>query len=217
MSNRCTSRANVVSISKSPDQSFLTDFGSPPIPIIALWTTKGDFRDISLFAKDKTKKREHLATLSMCRLGNTRPLPGHISIGSINTRKNLHPGVSPPTTESNKGGSVPVIWQNQARRLPEVHPDYNATASGRGSNGKIAKDQRTVKIVTCPDLSLCKSYSTVALASPFSGSSTNNKSWVDDGLDHSNALQPSRLMVWHEATWNDLPRIFHPSPVRLDA
>ncbi|GFV44185.1 hypothetical protein TNCV_1825521 [Trichonephila clavipes] len=31
----------------------------------------------------------------------------------------LRPGVPSPTTESNKGGSVLVIWQNQARRLPE--------------------------------------------------------------------------------------------------
>ncbi|GFV29831.1 hypothetical protein TNCV_2082961 [Trichonephila clavipes] len=38
----------------------------------------------------------------MFRLGNTRPLPGHSSIGSISTRKNLHPGVTPPTTKSNK-------------------------------------------------------------------------------------------------------------------
>ncbi|GFW49677.1 hypothetical protein TNCV_357801 [Trichonephila clavipes] len=30
---------------------FLIDFGSPPIPIIALWTTKGDFRAISLFER----------------------------------------------------------------------------------------------------------------------------------------------------------------------
>ncbi|GFV44731.1 hypothetical protein TNCV_3741 [Trichonephila clavipes] len=71
----------------------------------------------------------------MLRLGKTRPLPGHRSFESINTRKKLHPGVPPPTTESNKGGSVPVIWQNQARCLPEVHPEHSATASGRGSNG----------------------------------------------------------------------------------
>ncbi|GFV38950.1 hypothetical protein TNCV_965161 [Trichonephila clavipes] len=57
--------------------------------------------------------------------------------GSISMRKKLHPGVPPPTTESNKGGSVPVIWQNQARRLPGVHPEYSTTASGRGSNGKM--------------------------------------------------------------------------------
>ncbi|GFV69727.1 hypothetical protein TNCV_1348801 [Trichonephila clavipes] len=72
----------------------------------------------------------------MCRLGNTRPLPGHSSIGSINTRETFHPGVPPPTTESNKGGSVSVIWQNQVRRLPEVHPEHIATASGRGSNAQ---------------------------------------------------------------------------------
>ncbi|GFT30257.1 hypothetical protein TNCV_3467101 [Trichonephila clavipes] len=29
----------------------------------------------------------------------------------------LHPGVPPPTTESNKGGSVPVIWQNPSSAL----------------------------------------------------------------------------------------------------
>ncbi|GFY30469.1 hypothetical protein TNCV_3522321 [Trichonephila clavipes] len=63
--------ADVVSISKSPDRSFLIDFGSPPIPIIALWTTKGDFRAISLFGNDKIKKREHLAALSLNRLGNS--------------------------------------------------------------------------------------------------------------------------------------------------
>ncbi|GFU76178.1 hypothetical protein TNCV_1233291 [Trichonephila clavipes] len=34
-----------------------------------------------------------------------------------------------------QGGSVPVIWQNQARRLSGVHPEYSATASVRGSNG----------------------------------------------------------------------------------
>ncbi|GFU83042.1 hypothetical protein TNCV_65131 [Trichonephila clavipes] len=52
---------------------FLIDFGSPPIPIIALWTTKGDFRAISQFGNDKIKKLEHLATLSIRRLSN----PGH--------------------------------------------------------------------------------------------------------------------------------------------
>ncbi|GFX45780.1 uncharacterized protein TNCV_934191 [Trichonephila clavipes] len=109
--------ADVVSISKSPDRSFIIDFGSPPIPIIALWTANEDFRDISLFGKNKIKRREHLATLLMYRLGNTRPLPWHSSIGSIYTRKKLHPGVPPPTTESNKGGSVPVIWQKPGMAL----------------------------------------------------------------------------------------------------
>ncbi|GFU76177.1 hypothetical protein TNCV_1233281 [Trichonephila clavipes] len=37
-----------------------------------------------------------------------------------------------------QGGSVPVIWQNQARRLSGVHPEYSATASVRGSNGATA-------------------------------------------------------------------------------
>ncbi|GFV16192.1 uncharacterized protein TNCV_3379561 [Trichonephila clavipes] len=47
----------------------------------------------------------------MLRLGETRSLPGHSSIGSISARKQLQSGVPPPTTESNKEGSVPVIWQ----------------------------------------------------------------------------------------------------------
>ncbi|GFV80724.1 hypothetical protein TNCV_4618861 [Trichonephila clavipes] len=68
-------------------------------------------------------------------VGKTRPLPGHSSIGSICTRKHFRPGVHPLTTESNKGGSVSVIWQIPARRLPGVHPEYSAAASGRGSNG----------------------------------------------------------------------------------
>ncbi|GFW59469.1 hypothetical protein TNCV_2633411 [Trichonephila clavipes] len=37
------SGANIVSISKPPDRSFLIDIVSPPIPIIALWTTKEIF------------------------------------------------------------------------------------------------------------------------------------------------------------------------------
>ncbi|GFX66983.1 hypothetical protein TNCV_4181081 [Trichonephila clavipes] len=39
-----------------------------------------------------------------------------------------------PTTESNKGSRVPVIWQTQTRLLPEVHPEHSTKASGRGSN-----------------------------------------------------------------------------------
>ncbi|GFX73794.1 hypothetical protein TNCV_4291101 [Trichonephila clavipes] len=31
----------------------------------------------------------------MCKLGKTKPLPGHSSIGSIYTRKHLRPGVPP--------------------------------------------------------------------------------------------------------------------------
>ncbi|PRD33166.1 UNVERIFIED_CONTAM: hypothetical protein NCL1_18247 [Trichonephila clavipes] len=53
----------------------------------------------------------------MFELGKTRPLPGHSSIGSISTRKKLHPGVPPLTTETNKGGSVPVIWQKPGTAL----------------------------------------------------------------------------------------------------
>ncbi|GFX56001.1 uncharacterized protein TNCV_1953211 [Trichonephila clavipes] len=59
----------------------------------------------------------------MLRLGNTRPLPGHSCIGSIRTRTFLRFSVPPPTTESNKGDSVPASGKNQAWRLPGVHPE----------------------------------------------------------------------------------------------
>ncbi|GFT97971.1 hypothetical protein TNCV_560111 [Trichonephila clavipes] len=47
-------------------------------------------------------------------------------------RTELHPGVPPPHHGINKGGSVPVIWQKTRHGATEVHPEYNATASGRG-------------------------------------------------------------------------------------
>ncbi|GFU68801.1 hypothetical protein TNCV_2576621 [Trichonephila clavipes] len=105
------------------------------MPMRALCIAKGDVLDSAFLFKDINKNLVLIAILSKLSLGNTRPLPWHSRLGSICVKKNLHSGVPPPTTESNKGGSVPVIWQNQARRLPEVHPEYNATASGRGSNG----------------------------------------------------------------------------------
>ncbi|GFU15242.1 hypothetical protein TNCV_3937971 [Trichonephila clavipes] len=48
-------RAEFVSMSKSPDRKRLTELGSPPIPINALWIAKGDCFDISLFEKDNIK------------------------------------------------------------------------------------------------------------------------------------------------------------------
>ncbi|GFS96987.1 uncharacterized protein TNCV_4178451 [Trichonephila clavipes] len=122
------------STSRSPDCNLLTNFGSPPIPFRALFIENGDFSNMALLSKEISQNLTRLAVSSIVRLGNTRPLPWHSRLGSICAKK-LHSGVPPPTTESNKGGSVPVIWQNQARRLPEVHPEYKATSSGRGSNG----------------------------------------------------------------------------------
>ncbi|GFX10671.1 hypothetical protein TNCV_147131 [Trichonephila clavipes] len=72
----------------------------------------------------------------MVRLGETRPLPGHISIGSIYTRKELHPGVSPPTTESNKGGSVPVIWQTRHGPYLEYTQNVMLQHQGEDPTGK---------------------------------------------------------------------------------
>ncbi|GFT96975.1 hypothetical protein TNCV_5107671 [Trichonephila clavipes] len=69
-------------------------------------------------------------------LGKTRPLPGHSSIGSLRTRIQLHSSMSPPTTESNKGGSVLVIWQNPEWHLPEIHPEYSDT---RGNTSRLTR------------------------------------------------------------------------------
>ncbi|GFX74075.1 hypothetical protein TNCV_490391 [Trichonephila clavipes] len=115
---------------KSPERNFRTDFGSPPIPFRAFCMAKGDFFDISLLGNDKIKKREYLATSSMLGLGKTRHLPGHSSIGPTSAKHNfvlpcLHPPRR-PTREAVCRSS----GQNQARRLPGVHPEYNATASG---------------------------------------------------------------------------------------
>ncbi|GFU96961.1 hypothetical protein TNCV_3319241 [Trichonephila clavipes] len=103
--------AELVLINKSPDLKRFTDLSSPPIPISALRIANGDFLHMSLFGRDEIKNRVFLAISSMLRLGKTRPLPGHSSIGSISMRKHLRSGMPPPTTESNKGRSVPVIWQ----------------------------------------------------------------------------------------------------------
>ncbi|GFT06375.1 hypothetical protein TNCV_1145621 [Trichonephila clavipes] len=76
--------AELVSTSRSPDCNLLTDFGSPPIPFRALCMANGDFVDMALFGKARTR---------------------------------LHPGVPPLTMESNKRGSVPVIWKKPGTAL----------------------------------------------------------------------------------------------------
>ncbi|GFS93545.1 hypothetical protein TNCV_87181 [Trichonephila clavipes] len=99
----------MVSTSRSPDRNLLTDFGSPPIPFRALCIANGDLRDMALLGKEISKSLARLAVSSIARLGNTRPLPWHSRLGSISVEKKIHSGVPLPTTESNKGGSVPVI------------------------------------------------------------------------------------------------------------
>ncbi|GFT97649.1 hypothetical protein TNCV_4463641 [Trichonephila clavipes] len=43
-----------------------------------------------------------------------------------------HPGVPPPTRSPTwEAQCAGHLAKNQARRLPEVHPEYNATASGK--------------------------------------------------------------------------------------
>ncbi|GFW98597.1 hypothetical protein TNCV_2757761 [Trichonephila clavipes] len=70
-------RAELVSISKSPDRKRLTDLGSPPIPIYALWIANGVFFDISVFVKDNIKNLELAAISLTSGLGNTGSLSGH--------------------------------------------------------------------------------------------------------------------------------------------
>ncbi|GFW77544.1 hypothetical protein TNCV_2499361 [Trichonephila clavipes] len=130
-----SSATESVLISRSPDRNILTDLGSPPIPTRAFCIAKGDLEDISLFGSEISRNLVFEEIFSMFRLGNTRPLPGHSSIGSISTRKTfvlayLHPPRS-PTREAVFRSS----GKKQARRLPGVHLEYNATASGRGTNG----------------------------------------------------------------------------------
>ncbi|GFW79610.1 hypothetical protein TNCV_1428701 [Trichonephila clavipes] len=108
---------------------------SPPIPIRALQIANGNFVNIPLSGKDKSKNLVCAAILSTLGLGNTRPLQWHSSTESISARNKfvlacLHPPRS-PTREAVCRSS----GKNQARRLPGVHPEYNATASGRRSNG----------------------------------------------------------------------------------
>ncbi|GFW30375.1 hypothetical protein TNCV_453131 [Trichonephila clavipes] len=95
---------------------------------------------MSLFGSEISKNRVSAETVSMLRVGNTRPLPGHSSIGSISVRQNfvlacLHPPRS-PTREA----VCRATDNSQARPLPGVHPEYSAIVSGRGSNGPTKPD-----------------------------------------------------------------------------
>ncbi|GFV91608.1 hypothetical protein TNCV_4761731 [Trichonephila clavipes] len=69
----------------------------------------------------------------MVVVGKTRPLPGHCKLGSISViqtsflRASTHHGVQQGRQWAGH------LATNKARRLPGVHPEYNATVSGRGS------------------------------------------------------------------------------------
>ncbi|GFW78948.1 hypothetical protein TNCV_3305471 [Trichonephila clavipes] len=59
----------MVSISRSPERSRFTDFGSPPIPMSVLWIAKGDIFDIVLFGSEINKNRVCAERVSMLRVG----------------------------------------------------------------------------------------------------------------------------------------------------
>ncbi|GFU04144.1 hypothetical protein TNCV_862901 [Trichonephila clavipes] len=76
-------KVELISTSRSPDCKRFTDLGSPPIPIRALLIANGDFVNIPLSGKYKSKNLVCAAILSTLGLGNTRPLPAHSRFGSI--------------------------------------------------------------------------------------------------------------------------------------
>ncbi|GFV17350.1 hypothetical protein TNCV_1093061, partial [Trichonephila clavipes] len=59
----------MVSISRSPERSRFTDFGSPPIPMSVLWIAKGDIFDMVLFGSEINKNRVCAERVSMLRVG----------------------------------------------------------------------------------------------------------------------------------------------------
>ncbi|GFW90207.1 hypothetical protein TNCV_1790271 [Trichonephila clavipes] len=93
----------------------------------ALWIVNGDFFDNSLFHKEISRNLDFVDISSTFRVGKTRPLPGHSSIGSINANNTSSWRAS---THHVVQGRRCAGHLNQARRLPGVHPEYNATASG---------------------------------------------------------------------------------------
>ncbi|GFW97095.1 hypothetical protein TNCV_2697171 [Trichonephila clavipes] len=92
--------------------------------------------DMALLGKEINKNLTRLAVSSIERLGNTRPLPWHSRLGSICAKKHLHSGVPPPTTESNKGGSVPVIWQTRHGAYLEYTQNIMLQHQGEDPTGK---------------------------------------------------------------------------------
>ncbi|GFW25983.1 hypothetical protein TNCV_3316551 [Trichonephila clavipes] len=74
----------------------------------------------------------------MFRLGKTRPLPGHSSIESIKAKTtsfwlaSTHQGVQ----QGRQCAGHLAKTREDPPSLPGVHAEYNAIASGRGSNGK---------------------------------------------------------------------------------
>ncbi|GFW77618.1 hypothetical protein TNCV_2801831, partial [Trichonephila clavipes] len=50
-------KSDMVSISRSPERSRFTDFGSPTIPMSVLWIAKGDIFDMVLFGSEINKNR----------------------------------------------------------------------------------------------------------------------------------------------------------------
>ncbi|GFU69339.1 hypothetical protein TNCV_3210031 [Trichonephila clavipes] len=79
-------RIKLVLTSRLPDRKRFTDLSSPPIPIIALLIANGDFVNIPLSGKYRSKNLLCAAISSTLRLCNARPLPGHSFIGSIGAK-----------------------------------------------------------------------------------------------------------------------------------
>ncbi|GFU29409.1 hypothetical protein TNCV_2382621 [Trichonephila clavipes] len=124
----------MVSISSSPEFNHFIDFGSTPIPNKALCIAKGNLFNISLFGRYISKNLVIFDNSSTLRGGNTRLIPWHSSIDpyervNIFVLACLHPPRSPKSEAVCRPSG-----KNQAWRLLGIHPEYNATTSGRGSN-----------------------------------------------------------------------------------
>ncbi|GFT69258.1 hypothetical protein TNCV_2254041 [Trichonephila clavipes] len=129
-------------MSKSPDRKRLTDLGSPPIPINALWIAKGDCFDISLFDKDNIKNLV-LAAISLTR----RRIPFDFQRTSL-AGLALESATSPKVLKSSKPRSkcqfsqgaarcviIPVVKNHQT----QLHATQSLSATGlRGRKIKIS-------------------------------------------------------------------------------
>ncbi|GFY09427.1 hypothetical protein TNCV_1942371 [Trichonephila clavipes] len=80
----------------------------------------GDFLDISTFLMGSIKKSDIGSNLIDVKFGWVKQgLYRHSSIGSINMRTELHPGVPPPTTESTREAVYRSSGKKPGTRLPK--------------------------------------------------------------------------------------------------
>ncbi|GFW41928.1 hypothetical protein TNCV_6371 [Trichonephila clavipes] len=103
---------DVVSINKSPERNFLSDFGSPPIPLRAFCMANGDLRTISLLA----------LTLQQCLFGDTEE-----RYHQLIDRSGLH-----CRRVAGAGSLLPPVYSEEwVKENAEVSPDHHSSPYGR--------------------------------------------------------------------------------------